>query len=80
MARLDYSAPGVYVEEVDRGSRPIDGVSTSVAGFIGFTEDIRDGAELFKPILITTWTQYLRHFAKPNSDGYTDFDAYLPFS
>lgn len=80
MARLDYSAPGVYVEEVDRGSRPIDGVSTSVAGFIGFTEDIRDGAELFKPMLVTTWTQYLRYFAKPNSDGYTDFDAYLPFS
>ncbi|PZD70851.1 Putative prophage major tail sheath protein [Acaryochloris thomasi RCC1774] len=80
MARLDYSAPGVYVEEVDRGARPIDGVSTSIAGFIGFTEDIRDDAELFKPMLVTTWTQYLRYFAKPNSDGYTDFDAYLPFA
>lgn len=80
MARLDYFAPGVYVEEVDRGSRPIEGVSTSVAGFIGFTEDIRGGAELFKPMLVTSWTQFLEYFARPNSNGFTEFDAYLPFS
>ncbi len=80
MARLDYFAPGVYVEEVDRGSRPIEGVSTSVAGFIGFTEDIRGGAELFKPMLVTSWTQFLEYFAAPNSDGFTDFNAYLPFA
>jgi hypothetical protein len=80
MARLDYFAPGVYIEEVERGSRPIEGVSTSVAGFIGFTEDVRGGAELFKPMLITNWTQYLEYFSKPGSDGFTDFDAYLPFA
>lgn len=80
MARLDYFAPGVYVEEVDRGSRPIEGVSTSVAGFIGFTEDIRGGAELFKPMLVTSWTQYLEYFARRNSNGFTEFDAYLPFA
>jgi len=77
---LDYFAPGVYVEEVDRGSRPIEGISMSVAGFIGFTEDIRGDAELFKPMLITTWDQYLQSFAKEGSDGFTDFDAYLPFA
>lgn len=80
MARLDYFAPGVYVEEIDRGSRPIEGVSTAVAGFVGFTEDVRDGAELFKPMLVTNWTQYLNYFACPNSDGFTDFNAYLPFA
>lgn len=80
MARLDYFAPGVYVEEVDRGSRPVEGVSTAIAGFIGFTEDVRGDAELFKPMLITNWTQYLNYFARPNSDGFTDFNAYLPFS
>jgi uncharacterized protein len=80
MARLDYFAHGVYVEEVDRGSRPIEGVSTSIAGFLGFTEDIRGGAELFKPMLVTSWTQYLEYFSRPNSNGFTDFDAYLPFS
>ncbi len=77
---LDYFAPGVYVEEVDRGSRPIEGINMSVAGFVGFTEDVRGDAELFKPILITNWNQYIECFAKPGSDGFTDFDAYLPFS
>ncbi len=79
---LDYFAPGVYVEEVDRGSRPIEGVSMSVAGFVGFTEDIRGDAELFKPMLITNWDQYLEYFGKPGSahPGFTDFNAYLPFA
>ncbi|MEA5598421.1 phage tail sheath family protein [Rivularia sp. UHCC 0363] len=80
MARLDYAAPGVYIEEIDRGSRPVEGVSTAIAGFVGFTEDIRGGAELYKPMLITNWTQYLQYFARPNSDGFTDFNAYLPFA
>jgi uncharacterized protein len=80
MPRLDYFAPGVYVEEIDRGSRPIEGVSTAIAGFIGFTEDVRGGAELFKPMLITTWTQFQNYFARPGSDGFTDFNAYLPFA
>ncbi len=77
---LDYFAPGVYVEEVDRGSRPIEGISMSVAGFIGFTEDVRGDAELFQPMMITNWDQYREYFAKPGSDGFTDFDAYLPFA
>jgi uncharacterized protein len=80
MARLDYFAPGVYVEEVDRGSRPIDGIQTNIAAFVGFTEAIRNGAEIGKPMLVTSWNQYLEYFAKENSDGFTDFDAYLPFS
>ncbi len=80
MARLDYFAPGVYVEEVDRGSRPIEGIQTNIAGFIGFTEDIRGDAEPFKPMLVTNWNQYLQYFAKQGSDGYTNFNAYLPFA
>ncbi len=80
MPRLDYFAPGVYVEEVDRGSRPIEGVSTNIAGFIGFTEDVRGDAELFKPMLVTSWNEYLEYFGKQGSDGYTDFGAYLPFA
>jgi phage tail sheath protein FI len=80
MARLDYFAPGVYVEEVDRGSRPIEGIQTNIAGFVGFTEAIRGGAELGKPMLVTSWNQYREYFARENSDGFTDFDAYLPFA
>lgn len=34
----EYLAPGVYIEEVSVGAKPIEGVSTSTAGFIGETE------------------------------------------
>jgi phage tail sheath protein FI len=30
--------PGVYVEEVGSGSRPIEGVGTAVAAFVGIAE------------------------------------------
>src|SRR5262245_25439763 len=39
MARLSYSAPGVYVEEVASEEKPIAGVSTSTAAFVGIVED-----------------------------------------
>ncbi len=71
---LDYYAPGVYVEEVDRGSRAITGVNLSIAGFIGFTEDVRGDAELFQAMMITNWSQYLEYFAKPGSDGFTAWE------
>ena len=32
-----YSAPGVYIEEVGFAAKPIEGVSTSTAGFVGLT-------------------------------------------
>jgi uncharacterized protein len=80
MPRLEYYAPGVYVEEINRGSRPIEGISMSVAGFVGFTEDVRGDAELFEPQLVTSWDQYLECFSRLGSDGYTDFGAFLPFA
>jgi uncharacterized protein len=39
----EYSAPGVYVEEVPSAVRPIAGVGTSTAGFIGISADITGG-------------------------------------
>ena len=33
-----YFSPGVYVEEKDVSQRVIDGVGTSIAGFIGLAE------------------------------------------
>jgi phage tail sheath protein FI len=30
-----YLSPGVYVEEVSSGSKPIEGVGTAVAAFVG---------------------------------------------
>ena len=34
----EYLSPGVYVEEFDSGVVPVEGVSTSIAGFIGVAE------------------------------------------
>ena len=31
-----YVSPGVYLEEVSSGSRPIEAVGTAVAAFVGF--------------------------------------------
>ena len=46
----EYLAPGVYVEEIDTGSKPIEGVSTSTAGMIGVTER----GPVNVPILLTS--------------------------
>ena len=35
---MTYLSPGVYVEEAAAGSRPIEGVGTAVAAFIGLAE------------------------------------------
>lgn len=34
----EYLTPGTYIEEISRGSHPIEGVSTSIAGFVGLTQ------------------------------------------
>ena len=34
----EYLAPGVYVEEVPSGSKPIEGASTSTAAMVGMTQ------------------------------------------
>jgi len=68
----EYLSPGVYVEEVDAGPKPIEGVATSTAAFVGFTEKAELAREidgeivvqdlLNKPQLITNWTQYVERF------------------
>jgi uncharacterized protein len=53
-----YLSPGVYVEEVERGSRPIEGVGTAVAAFAGFAEK----GPVNKPTFIANWTQFATTF------------------
>jgi phage tail sheath protein FI len=60
-----YLSPGVYVEEVASGSRPIEGVGTSVAAFVGFAPD----GPLNDPTLVTNWSQYVAVFGE-FTDGY----------
>ena len=56
----EYLAPGVYVEEIDTGSKPIEGVSTSTAGMIGVTE--RGPVDV--PILVTGTGEFTRWFGE----------------
>jgi uncharacterized protein len=60
-----YLSPGVYVEEVASGSRPIEGVGTSVAAFVG----LAPAGPLNEPTLVTNWTQYVASFGE-FTDGY----------
>ena len=53
-----YLSPGVYMEEVSSGSKPIEGVGTAVAAFVGFAE--RGPAN--QPTLVTNWTQFTQTF------------------
>lgn len=61
-----YLAPGVYVEEVDSGSKPIEAAGTSTAAFIGFTvkapEDNPDDPDGKTPRFISNWTQFENHY------------------
>src|SRR5215217_1468212 len=55
----EYLAPGVYVEEVSFRPKSIEGVSTSVAGFIGPTRFGPVGGE---PELLTSFADFERIF------------------
>src|SRR5438045_3654263 len=54
----EYLAPGVYIEELP-GQRTIEGVSTSVAGFVGMTER---GPIEGPPVLCTSFGQFQQQF------------------
>src|SRR6478672_3439627 len=71
----EYLSPGVYVEEIESGPVPIEGVSTSTAGFVGVTQR---GPVDGLPVLITTFADFVRTFGGflPESFGDSRFLAY----
>jgi phage tail sheath protein FI len=54
----NYLSPGVYVEEVQAGSRPIEGVGTAVAAFVGIAAQ----GPFNEPRLVTNWSQFVSTF------------------
>src|SRR4029450_12427470 len=70
MIMPEYLAPGVYIEEIERGPRPIEGVPTSTAAFLGETE--RGPIE---PRLVTSYKEYQRWFG-----GIFGADKFLPYA
>jgi phage tail sheath protein FI len=63
----EYLSPGVYVEELSTGPRPIEGVSTSTLGFVGQTE-----RGPTSPRLVTSILDYQRLYGGylPTSQSY----------
>lgn len=66
-----YFTPGVYIEEIERGPRPIEGVPTSTAAFLGESER---GPTM--PRLVTSYNDYRRWFG----DIFGTRDRYLPYA
>jgi phage tail sheath protein FI len=53
----EYLRPGVFIEEIERGPRPIEGVPTSTAAFVGETE-----RGPLRPRLVTSYNDYKRWY------------------
>lgn len=60
-----YQAPGVYVEEVASGPRPIQAVGTSTAGFVG--EAPAANRRLNEAVAVNNWSQFVREFTADGS-------------
>ena len=61
----EYLSPGVYIQEVDSGPRPIEGVGTACAAFVGLTP----AGPTNQPQLVTNWSQYVETFGALEDGG-----------
>ncbi len=73
MARLH---PGVYIEEVSSGVRPIEGVSTSTAAFLGKAEL----GDIGKAVLVTSLQEFQKKYGSFLSDGFLAHAVYQFFN
>lgn len=73
----EYLSPGVYVEEYESGSVPMEGVGTSTAGFIGLAEK---GDAIGKPQLVTSFSDYMRIFGGYLSETKYGEKRFLPYA
>lgn len=73
----EYLSPGVYVEEYDSGATPMQGVSTSTAGFVGLAER---GPIIGQPQLVTSFSDYKRIYGGYLSDAAYGDNRFLPYA
>jgi len=74
MANLTY--PGVYVEEVSSGVRPIAAASTSIAAFIGIAEK----GPLSEAVKVYNFTEYQNKYGRFISGSYLSHSVYQFFN
>lgn len=73
----EYLSPGVYVEEYDSGATPMQGVSTSTAGFVGLAER---GPVIGQPQLVTSFADYKRMYGGYLSQAAYGSNRFLPYA
>lgn len=73
-----YLTPGVYVEEIPAQSKPIEGVGTAVAAFVG----LAPGGPVNTPMRVSNWTEFSRIYGDPKNPDNGPFmpGAYLAHS
>jgi phage tail sheath protein FI len=71
-----YLSPGVYVEERDAPTRPIEGVGTAIAAFIGLAAQ----GPFNTPTLVTNWSQFTSTFGAFLEDSYLAHSVYGYFA
>jgi phage tail sheath protein FI len=62
-----YLSPGVFVEEIPSGTRPIEAVGTSTAAFVGLAPQA--DARPNEPVAVNNWTEFVRTFAPSANAG-----------
>ncbi len=69
MAPATYLTPGIYIEEISTGAKPIEAVGTSTAGFVGRAPE--GEAHPREAVAINNWSQFVKEFVgegKPSTD------------
>lgn len=67
-----YLSPGVYIEEVDRGAKPIEAVGTNTVGFLGTCSK----GPVNKAIFCANWTQFVNTFGDFRDSQYLAHAVY----
>ena len=60
-----YQTPGIYIEEIPAGSKPIESVGTSIVGLVGTAS--KADAHLNEAYAVNSWSQFVREFADQDS-------------
>jgi len=71
----NYLTPGIYVEEISGGSKPLESGATNVVGFLGVAEK----GPVNEPILVTNWTAYTKIFGGLHTQGWLGHAVYMFF-
>ncbi len=71
----NYQTPGVYVEEIESGSKPIEAGATNIVGFLGIAEK----GPVNQATLVTNWTQYTKIFGGLHEGGWLAHGVYQFF-